>query len=81
MLESTVSKEDRYHPTGCGTKFGDEELKGFSDEQAVMESARCLHCDCRAKDNCDLRDYSEMFGAKQNRFTGRRPHHWRHERR
>lgn len=74
MMESVVNREDRYEPQGHGTHFSEVEPKGFTDQEAVDESARCLHCDCRAKDDCDLRDQSEMFDAKQARFAGaRRP--------
>ena len=36
--------------------------------KAGRESARCLHCDCRAQDGCDLRRYSGEYGANPNRF-------------
>ncbi|HNX80248.1 MAG TPA: hypothetical protein PKJ24_10190, partial [Prolixibacteraceae bacterium] len=41
---------------------------GFSPEEAVREAERCLHCDCRAADDCLLRDYSSMYQADQKRF-------------
>ncbi|WP_297089790.1 FAD-dependent oxidoreductase [uncultured Draconibacterium sp.] len=41
---------------------------GFSNEQAVAEAKRCLHCDCRAIDNCKLRNYSEAYNADQKRY-------------
>lgn len=72
MMESVVNRQDRYEPQGSGTSFSPAEPRGFTDQEAVDESARCLHCDCRAKDNCDLRDFSEFYEAKQTRFTGRR---------
>jgi len=36
------------------------------------EAMRCLHCDCRKADNCKLRDQSEAYGAKTNRYKGER---------
>ncbi|MCJ8329306.1 MAG: (2Fe-2S)-binding protein [Lentisphaeria bacterium] len=73
LLEAQVNTKDRYEPdANQGTKFSKSDFKGFTDKEAKDESARCLHCDCRAKDNCDLRDFSEMFDAKQKRFTGKR---------
>ena len=41
---------------------------GFSEEEAINEAKRCLHCDCRAIDNCKLRDYSDSYQADQKRF-------------
>ena len=74
MMESPVNRHDRYEPKGAGTHFSKVEPKGFTDQEAIDESARCLHCDCRAKDNCDLRDQSELYDASQARFAGaRRP--------
>lgn len=42
--------------------------QGFTKEQAMEEAARCLHCDCRAVDNCQLRDWSDHYNAVQKRF-------------
>ena len=48
---------------------------GFSNEEAVQEAKRCLHCDCRAIDNCKLRDYSQEYKVDQKRFkTSQRKH-------
>ena len=41
---------------------------GFSAEEAIAEAKRCLHCDCRAIDNCKLREYSDQYRADQKRF-------------
>jgi NADPH-dependent glutamate synthase beta subunit-like oxidoreductase len=43
-------------------------VKGFTKKQAVEEATRCLHCDCRAIDNCQLRDWSDHYKAVQKRF-------------
>ncbi len=40
-------------------------LAGFTTEQARMEAKRCLHCDCRKKLNCRLRDVSTEYKASQ----------------
>lgn len=42
---------------------------GLTKAQAASESSRCLHCDCRAKDDCLLRDYSGEYSAKQSQFA------------
>ena len=41
---------------------------GFNREEAVLESRRCLHCDCRKSEHCGLRDMAEVFGADARRF-------------
>lgn len=43
-------------------------LGDFTKEQAMLEAARCMHCDCRRKDNCKLRDYSTDYGADRKKF-------------
>jgi ferredoxin len=40
--------------------------------EAAAESARCLHCDCRAAGNCRLQRYAQMYGAEFGRFTRQR---------
>lgn len=44
-------------------------ISGLDIEQAVEEAKRCLHCDCREKTNCSLRDLSDTFKAKQNTYV------------
>jgi ferredoxin len=46
------------------------EINGFEKNEAEEETTRCMHCDCRAKDHCDLRIYSDEYGAKQAEFKG-----------
>ena len=49
------------------------EYSGFTREEAIAEAKRCLHCDCRAIDDCKLREYSDQYKADQKRFnTGSR---------
>jgi len=40
----------------------------FSDisdnESARQEASACMHCDCRASENCDLRELAEKFALK-----------------
>ena len=40
--------------------------------EAAAQSARCLHCDCRAVDTCKLRRYATEYGADWDRFRGGR---------
>ena len=47
----------------------------FSKEEAIAEAERCLHCDCRAIDDCKLREYSNQYHVDQKRFkTSERRH-------
>ncbi|MDP6354990.1 MAG: FAD-dependent oxidoreductase [Planctomycetota bacterium] len=46
---------------------------GFSFEEAVKETERCVQCDCRAIDTCKLRDLAIRYGASPTRFDGDRP--------
>jgi len=41
---------------------------GFSNAEAVSESKRCLHCDCRKLDTCRLRLYADAYEAERRRF-------------
>jgi ferredoxin len=38
-----------------------------SGSQASSEAANCMHCDCRAHNDCRLRDLSDGFGLKNPR--------------
>jgi ferredoxin len=39
----------------------------YDQESAVSESQSCMHCDCRAVDNCRLRDLAVEFSIKDPR--------------
>jgi ferredoxin len=43
---------------------------GYVEAEALAESGRCLHCDCRANHDCKLRRYSDEYGASQGGFKG-----------
>ncbi len=43
---------------------------GFDPGEAAREARRCLHCDCRAKEACRLREHADRLGAVQRRFPG-----------
>jgi len=51
-----------------GPRNTTKEFDGFSLEQVKKEAARCMHCDCRKKFDCRLRDYSHEYDASQKRF-------------
>jgi ferredoxin len=45
-------------------------LTGFTQEEAVREAQRCLHCDCRKPVSCKLRICSDKYHADRKRFAG-----------
>ncbi len=45
---------------------------GFAEGEAVAESARCLHCDCRCPHDCKLRDYADAYGASTSKYKAGR---------
>jgi len=45
---------------------------GFTPEEGAVQAARCLHCDCRAKESCKLRIYAEQYEADPRRYAGQR---------
>jgi len=49
-----------------------ESTAGFSAEEAAAEAAKCLHCDCRARDDCRLREHAATLGAHSNRWKSER---------
>ena len=64
IFMSAAKKTTRKEPQ----KKGD----GLTQKQAIEESLRCLHCDCRKPDNCKLRKYAEQYLAKANTYKGER---------
>ncbi len=62
QFPAAVKKEERNKPSD----FSD----GIDKNQAVYESAFCLHCDCRKADLCRLRIYAQEYGAKPTRYKG-----------
>ncbi len=45
----------------------------FTEAEAIREARRCLHCDCRKREQCRLRRYATEYGASPSRFhNGRR---------
>ena len=41
---------------------------GFTQEAAIREAKRCMHCDCRSPESCVLRELSDRYHAVQKRF-------------
>jgi ferredoxin len=49
-----------------------QEDGGFTSREAVEESARCLHCDCRKPRSCKLRRYAHDYKARAGRYKSER---------
>ena len=45
---------------------------GLIGSQAQSEAARCLHCDCRKSDDCQLRNLATEFDARQKTWAGQK---------
>lgn len=58
-----ASAENRIEPLG-------EKYAGFTENEAVQEAMRCLHCGCEKPDTCLLRRYATDYGAEQHRYKG-----------
>lgn len=59
-LKESVDEKRKYPVKGGNS--------GFTKEEAIAEAKRCLHCDCRAIDDCKLREYSDQYAVNQRRF-------------
>jgi len=57
--------EDRMEPAGGAAA-------GFAADEAFREASRCLHCDCRKKDACALRDHACEYDARPGAHKGER---------
>jgi formate dehydrogenase major subunit len=49
----------------------DEADLGVSGECVEDETSRCLTCGCQTVFNCDLKDYSTEYQAKQDHYSGK----------
>jgi len=45
---------------------------GLTGSQVQSEAARCLHCDCRKSDDCQLRNLATEFDARQKTWAGQK---------
>ena len=59
FLKEADNHNNRINTTGNNT---------YSEQQARQEAARCLHCDCRKKDNCLLREHSNHYQPNARRY-------------
>ncbi len=51
-------------------RSADEGQVTYSKDDAVQETGRCMHCDCRANKDCKLRIYSDEYSAVQHAHKG-----------
>jgi len=58
---SRASRIEPTHPTA-----------GYTAEAAAAESARCVHCDCRKRHACKLREHAQNFGVQRNKYNSSR---------
>jgi formate dehydrogenase major subunit len=65
-LQPQLFQKDSLEPWG-------EVLSRYPAKQARNEAARCLSCDCAAKNDCTLRELSDRLAANPKRFGGERP--------
>ncbi len=54
---------------GKRRNFEEVEL-GYSNEQAMQETLRCLECGCTEYYTCDLKRYSTEYKAEQKKYEG-----------
>lgn len=45
---------------------------GLSEDEALRESARCMHCECGKQNNCKLRDFGIEYTADVGAFKDKR---------
>jgi ferredoxin len=45
---------------------------GFTNQEALEEAGRCLHCDCRKPESCKLRKYAHNYNAKAGQYKSER---------
>jgi len=66
-----LTEEEKETVTRDAAAYGrvDPSQEGmFTAAEAGREALRCLHCDCRKPDSCRLREYAELYGARQSRY-------------
>lgn len=73
FVRSACSGTEGAHSCGsCGFVRDGDRQDAAAKVDASTEAARCLHCDCRAVNNCSLQFYSEKLGADPGRFRQQR---------
>jgi len=65
LLEAEFIQYKKDSETAPRQQSGKE---GFTQEAAIREAKRCMHCDCRNPESCVLRELSDRYRAVQKRF-------------
>ena len=60
----------RVLPAEVRSKNFDEVEATITEEEALKEVNRCMACGCLDSFECKLREYSKLYGAKQDNFEG-----------
>jgi NADPH-dependent glutamate synthase beta subunit-like oxidoreductase len=68
LFESEFQEYLKESTPDSRVELSNGKLGDFSKEQAMLEAARCMHCDCRKLDNCKLRDLSTEYNADRKKF-------------
>ncbi|MCC6823434.1 MAG: FAD-dependent oxidoreductase [Verrucomicrobiota bacterium] len=71
-LESGELRQFLRHASAGGGVSPCDRCAGHTRQEAVQESARCLHCDCHSSGNCVLQHYAQVYGANASRFRSER---------
>lgn len=61
-LEESENKNDIVKP-----KNG--KLSGFTEDEAILEAKRCMHCDCRKPESCKLRLYADEYNVDRKKYS------------
>ncbi len=60
-LRPNGSTLDREEPEDAGTD-------DYEPAEAAEQASRCLHCDCRGRNDCQLLKYAELYEARTDRY-------------
>jgi NADPH-dependent glutamate synthase beta subunit-like oxidoreductase/NAD-dependent dihydropyrimidine dehydrogenase PreA subunit len=67
LMESEIVEYMKEAPEGERLE-PEKRSDGFTKEQVMEEAERCMHCDCRAIDDCKLRTLSDEYKANQKHY-------------
>jgi predicted molibdopterin-dependent oxidoreductase YjgC len=75
MGRMTPEELERFYPdSGDPQRITSPGSEGLTVSQAIEEAGRCMACDCAKPHACQLREFSTIWQAKQDRLeTTKRP--------
>ena len=68
LLEEEITEYLKESHDGNRVDPVKELTEGYSMQEVIREASRCLHCDCRDIQTCQLRIVADQYGANQRRF-------------